>query len=82
MFETVSDQVTNRTLKEIAANAGIRKNLTTHVARHTFATQFLRKGGHVEVLQKLMGHEKIATTLEYTHVDDDRLREEMKFLVE
>ncbi|WP_366483775.1 tyrosine-type recombinase/integrase [Cyclobacterium sp.] len=82
LFETVSDQVTNRTLKEIAANAGIRKNLTTHVARHTFATQFLRRGGHVEVLQKLMGHEKISTTLEYTHVDDDRLREEMKFLVE
>lgn len=80
LFNTVTEQVTNRTLKDIASLCGIRKNLTTHVARHTFATESLRKGIGVEVLMELMGHEKIQTTLGYTHVDEARLREEMKKL--
>ncbi|WP_162142698.1 site-specific integrase [Algoriphagus marincola] len=80
LFNTVTEQVTNRTLKDIAEICGIRKNLTTHVARHTFATESLRKGIGVEVVKELMGHEKIQTTLEYTHVDEARLREEMKKL--
>lgn len=80
LFNTVSEQVTNRTLKDIAEVCEIRKNLTTHVARHTFATESLRKGIGVEVVKELMGHEKIETTLEYTHVDEARLKEEMKKL--
>lgn len=80
LFNTVTEQVTNRTLKDIAGICGIRKNLTTHVARHTFATESLRKGIGVEVVKELMGHEKIQTTLEYTHVDEARLRAEMKKL--
>ena len=80
LFNTVTEQVTNRTLKDIAGICGIRKNMTTHVARHTFATESLRKGIGVEVVKELMGHEKIQTTLEYTHVDEARLREEMKKL--
>lgn len=63
LFNTVTEQVTNRTLKEIAEVCEIRKNLSTHVARHTFATESLRKAIGVEVVKELMGHEKIETTL-------------------
>lgn len=77
LFNCVTEQEMNRRLKDIAIACKIRKNITTHVARHTFATEFLRRGGHIEVLQKLMGHAKISTTLVYTHVDDDRLRDQM-----
>lgn len=80
LFDCIKEQPTNRILKEIAAKCGMRKNLTTHVARHTFATEFLRRGGHIEVLQKLLGHSKIATTMIYAHVDDDRLRDQMNLM--
>lgn len=80
LFECIKEQPTNRILKDIAIACGIRKNLTTHVARHSFATEFLRRGGHIEVLQRLLGHSKIATTMIYAHVDDDRLRQQMKLM--
>lgn len=80
LFECMKEQPTNRTLKDIAIKCGIRKNLTTHVFRHTFATEFLRRGGHIEVLQRLLGHSKIATTMIYVHVDDNRLRDQMKLM--
>ncbi|GHB44275.1 transposase [Mongoliitalea lutea] len=80
LFNAMMEQPTNRILKDIALDQGIRKNLTTHVARHTFATSFLRNGGHIEVLQRLLGHAKISTTMIYVHVDDQRLREQMELM--
>jgi site-specific recombinase XerD len=77
MFNSMAEQPTNRLLKEIARSAGVRKNMTTHVARHTFATEFLRRGGHIEVLSKLLGHTKIETTMIYVHVDSQRLKDQM-----
>jgi len=67
IFNTFAEQVTNRYLKEIASIANIKKNLTFHVSRHTFAMRFLEKGGKVEVLKELLGHSDIATTMEYVH---------------
>lgn len=80
LFNTMAMQPTNRTLKEIATKCSIRKNLTTHVARHTFATEFLRRGGAIEVLKELLGHTKMETTMIYSHVDEDRKREQMKLM--
>jgi site-specific recombinase XerD len=77
LFSTFSDQFTNRKLKEISAHAKINKRITFHVARHTFATLFLSRGGRVEVLQKLLGHTKIETTMVYVHVDISRIKSEM-----
>ncbi|WP_209331559.1 site-specific integrase [Lunatimonas salinarum] len=77
LFETMALQATNRVLKDIAIKCNIRKNLTTHLARHTFATEFLRRGGAIEVLKELMGHTKIETTMIYTHVDEERKRQQM-----
>ena len=58
----------NRELKFIAKICGITKNVSFHVARHTFATNFLICGGRVEVLQKLLGHSKITDTMVYVKI--------------
>lgn len=69
LFERwISEQKINKFLKEIATLCGIRKNISFHVARHTFATNFLRKGGKVEELQILLAHSKIETTMIYVHM--------------
>jgi site-specific recombinase XerD len=52
----------------------IESRLHHHVGRETFATEFIRRGGKVEGLQKLMNHAKITTTMKYVHVDDDMKR--------
>jgi integrase/recombinase XerD len=58
----------NEYLKRIMKNNRIYKDVSFHVARHTFATNFLRMDGKVEFLQKLMGHSKIETTMIYVHI--------------
>lgn len=63
-----TDQYINRELKEIAKFLGIRKKITFHVSRHTFATNFLMQGGRVEHLQKLLAHSKIDETMIYVHI--------------
>lgn len=75
-----SEQRMNDDLKIIAAYAGIKKTLTFHVGRHTFATVFLRLGGKVEVLKSILGHEKIETTMEYVHiVNEDKRTQILNF---
>lgn len=63
-----SDEYTNRSLKEICKICGIKKRVTYHVSRHTFATNFIISGGNVAVLQKLLGHSKIEDTMIYVHI--------------
>jgi integrase/recombinase XerD len=58
----------NRTLKDICKICGIKKHVSYHVSRHTFATNFLISGGNVTVLQKLLGHSKIEDTMIYVHI--------------
>jgi site-specific recombinase XerD len=60
----------NRQLKDIAKICGIRKTISYHVSRHTFATNFLICGGRVEHLQKILGHSKITDTMIYVHIVD------------
>lgn len=72
LFDAAADQTVNYRLKEIAAIAGIKKHLTTHVGRHTFAYLYLLMGGKVEELREIMGHSKLETTMIYTHTDHDR----------
>lgn len=79
LAERLSEQKTNEYLKLIAAHADIRRNLTFHVARHTFATIYLELGGSVEVLQRILGHSKLATTMKYVHIARARMEHEMGF---
>lgn len=61
----------NRTLKDIANIAGIKKNLTSHVGRHTFGYLYITNVGNLKALQEIMGHKSIETTERYAHLDDD-----------
>lgn len=63
-----TEQHINRELKNIAKACGIKKRVTFHVARHSFATNFLICGGRVEILQKLLGHSQIRETMDYVHI--------------
>ena len=63
----------NRTLKEIAKAVNIRKRLTFHVARHTFATLYLKVGGKVETLQETLGHSNIRETMLYVHLNQEQM---------
>jgi site-specific recombinase XerD len=58
-------------LQRIAKRLGIKTHIHHYIECETFATNFIRLGGKVEVLQKLMDHEDISTTMRYVHVDDD-----------
>lgn len=65
LFPIISNQKMNEYLKEIAAICGIDKNLTCHIARHTFATMALSKGVPIESVSKMLGHTNIRTTQIY-----------------
>jgi integrase len=70
--ELPAKQKINQRLKEIAKILGIEKNISTHYARHTFATRFLSANGNIEVLREFLGHEDLKTTLIYTHIEPAR----------
>ncbi len=78
VFDCYAFAVSNRYLKEIAAECKIKKRLTYHISRHTFATLFLEQGGRIEVLQDLMGHSDIDTTMVYAHISQTRKRTQKK----
>jgi len=68
----------NAYLKEIADLAGVRKNLTTHIARHTFATTVtLDNDVPLESVSKMLGHMKFATTQIYAKTKDRKVNRDM-----
>ena len=81
LFPTISNQKLNSYLKEIADVCGIRKNLTFHIARHTFATTVtLSNGVPIETVSKLLGHSKITTTQIYAKVIERKVSEDFQNL--
>jgi site-specific recombinase XerD len=74
------DQHLNDEIKKIMRTLGINKKVTFHVARHTFATLFLKAGGKVEMLQMLLGHSTISQTMIYVHIVQDEANKEMFLL--
>ncbi len=77
-----SNQKTNSYLKEIAKACGIHKNITFHVARHTFATTvMLSNGVPIETVSKLLGHTKLSTTQIYARVLEHKISEDIENLL-
>lgn len=64
-------------IKELAEAAGITKNISPHTFRHSFATHLLEGGANLRAIQCMLGHESIATTEIYTHIDRNMLRSEI-----
>lgn len=77
----MSNQRLNKYVKEIAQLCGIKKELSFHTARHTFATTVtLTNGVPVETVSKMLGHTKLSTTQVYVHIVKQRISDDMKML--
>lgn len=62
-------------IKQLVERAGIRKSVSPHTFRHSFATHLLKNGADLRSIQMMLGHESITTTEIYTHLDDTMIRE-------
>jgi site-specific recombinase XerD len=78
VLPVLSNQKSNAYLKEIADLCGIKKNLTTHLARHTFATTVtLSNGVPIETVGQMLGHKNLRTTQHYAKIIDRKVSEDM-----
>ena len=81
LLPVLSNQKSNAYLKEIADLCGITKNLTTHLARHTFATTVtLNNGVAIESVSKMLGHTSLKTTQHYAKILDKKVSNDMNAL--
>ncbi len=78
----LTNQKLNSYLKEIADICGIKKNLTFHLARHTFATMSLSKGVPIESVSKMLGHTNIKTTQIYARITNKKIEHDMDELAD
>ncbi|WP_290430809.1 MULTISPECIES: site-specific integrase [Muribaculaceae] len=83
LFPVLSNQKMNAYLKEIAVVCGIEKNITFHLARHTFATTVtLSHGVPIESVSKMLGHTNIQTTQIYARITNQKISKDMAALAE
>ncbi|MGM1055613.1 MAG: site-specific integrase [Bacteroidota bacterium] len=83
ILPVLSNQKSNAFLKEIAMMCGIKKPLTTHLARHTFATTItLTNGVPIESVSKMLGHKDLRTTQHYAKIVDRKISDDMQVLRE
>ena len=66
------------TIKKLAAAVGIKKTISPHTFRHSFATHLIEGGADLRAVQQMLGHESITTTEIYTHLDRDYLQQTLK----
>jgi site-specific recombinase XerD len=63
-------------VRRVLTDIGLEEKIGPHILRHTFATRYLRKGGSLEVLRKILRHRSITTTMIYTHLNNDDVRDD------
>ena len=68
-------------IKELAQTVGIQKNISPHTFRHSFATHLLEGGANLRAIQCMLGHESIAATEIYMHIDRNMLRHYLLILL-
>ncbi|MEM7087078.1 MAG: site-specific tyrosine recombinase XerD [Bacteroidota bacterium] len=76
--KTLSRAMIFTIIKGLATKAGIRKNVSPHTFRHSFATHLLENGADLRAIQQMLGHESITTTEVYTHIDTTHLTKVME----
>jgi site-specific recombinase XerD len=77
LLPVISNNTTNVYLKKIGELCGMKKKLTFHLSRHTFATLTLSKGVSLESVSKMLGHTNIQTTLIYARITDEKIGNDM-----
>jgi len=77
LLPVINNQNCNTYMKEIGTLCGIKKNLTFHLSRHTFATLTLSKGVSIESVSKMLGHTNIQTTQIYARITDEKIGNDM-----
>jgi integrase/recombinase XerD len=65
-------------VKKLSEKANIKKNISPHTFRHSFATHLIEAGANLRAVQEMLGHESITTTEIYTHLDSDYIKESIK----
>ena len=82
----ISNNLTNisrqgffKILKKECKKAGIEKNVSPHILRHSFATHLLKHGADLRIIQELLGHEDIVTTQIYAHLVNEKLKDDYQY---
>jgi integrase/recombinase XerD len=76
--KSISDQSIRNIVKSFASKAGVKKHITPHIFRHSFATLLLERDVDIKYIQSMLGHSSIMTTQIYTHVNREKQIEILK----
>lgn len=79
LYKNISRQAFFKIIKKECQRSGIKKNVSPHVLRHSFATHLLKHGADLRIIQELLGHEDIATTQIYAHLVNEKLKDDYTY---